>query len=295
MYSIVPTIIYVIITFVIGYFLLSGFFCIINEFMDKKSEKNDDDDSYIIDDDLKTINLCDMYEKQNSMIERFLFWIYLINSGYTYVHANSSREHDDIEYNNYINLLYLNLGGIFIFFTSINSVFYKRKKNDTFFFCIYISTYIISLHFNMISSDKLNNIVLTYKHAKSWDFSIWVIVIFLFSYIFLWLSIKFYDFSLRSVFIFKFYSLLFFASIIIILLVSILYIKLHNNILHVHHYFVGCLLIVFSPSFYYPNNKTNMCFINPKMIHISTIITQAILLGIIIDGVTNYGAKTIFV
>ena len=147
----------------------------------------------------------------------------------------------------------------------------------------------------MLSSSNLNNIVLTSERAKTWNFIIWFVVIALIVYISLWLTFKFIDFALKSNYIFKIYSLLLVLSIMIVFIISILFVEVHHEKLHIHHYFVGCFLVVYSPSYYHPSDKKKLWFINSLVIHILTVITQAVLLGVIIDGVSNYGIKTIFV
>lgn len=293
MIDILAIVVYIVISVIIGCFLLSGFFGIIINNAELIIKEKINDNGEITNNSMDSLSIYDIGKNQNTIVERFLYWIYLINSGYMYVHAYSNFENDKEEYENPANLIFLNLGGIFVFFTTINPSFCKRCFYDFIFLFIYIIIYIFSLHFNILSSTRLNHIVLTYDNVKSWDFFSWCVVLFLTIYLSFFFFLKFFDFALKSVYIFKFYITLFILFFLTVLFVSILYIKIHQNTLHIHHYFFGLNLIIYTASFYHPSDDKKI-FLNPLIIHILTLVTQAILLGIIIDGISNFGVKTIY-
>jgi hypothetical protein len=313
MYDLIAVIIYIFITFIIGTILLSGYYNSILNKVDNLIKSTDynivinQNDSF--NSDIQNIELVAQTLSQtqnnlpntpntpiispntyNTTVERFLFWLYLINSGYFYIYAYLKNN----DSNSIDSLVYMNICAIFMFFSTINPTYVKRDKYDFMYFSVYIITYICSLHFSVLDRGELSNIVLTYDDAKNWDAINWIVVILIFSYLIFWLYFQFSSFYKKSKFIFNFYIMILISNLAIFIFASILFTKVNKKKLHIHHYFLGSLLLIFSASYYYPSDKHTILYLKPYIMHIFAIITQAILLGVTIDGMANYGIDTVY-
>jgi len=235
---------------------------------------------------IKNIDCCnEISECGNTIMERFLFWIYLINSGYLYV-----RSCTDTKSSEFINLLFMNVGGIPIFFIAINPTFCRRyDKNDIILLLLYIITYTVSLHFSVLDTGFLKNIVFTYDHIKLWNAVTWIIVVTIGMLICFWLFIQFIHFYLKSYYVFSFYFFIFVCSTITLIFTTLIFTEINDNNIHMHHYFVGTFLIMYSASFHDNSDTYNEYFVR-----VTSTFVQSMLLGMIIDGITNYGIDALY-
>ena len=239
----------------------------------------------------------------NGTIERYLFWLYLINSGYYYVQEFTGSQHPtdiDLILMKSIafvkNLLFMNIGGIFVFFTAINSNLQTRNNKilDISLLILYTTLYTIALHFSMLSGTFLQNIVLTHNNVDTWQSSEWSTVVLLSGFLIFWLCVQFASFYSKSRRIFKFYSIIFVFSLVMFFAISCAIMGLYNKKMHIHHYFLFSVLLQYTASYYRTNDTAIHQYIPPIVVHICNILLQAIFLGICIDGVSNYGIVSIY-